>query len=149
MDKSEVLRRVKSVISETRYSVMSTVDSDNRPQSRWMSSTLVSGDLGRLYCLAHPSSDKVKQLKKNNRAQWMFHRVNFNEVVWLDGVMNVLNSPSVKQQVFEKVADRALVYFKKFGKDPDFVVLELAVESVRYQQPTDDVDVTVKIGEGK
>lgn len=147
MDKSEVLRRVKGIVNDTRYSVMSTVDADNRPQSRWMSSTLLSGDLRRLYCLAHPSSDKIKQIDANDRVQWMFHRVNFTEVAWLSGRMRVLDSPSVKQQVFEKVADRALVYFKKFGENPDFVVLELAVEEVRYQVPTENVDIVIKLGD--
>lgn len=128
MDKNKIKEKAKGVIKASQVFVFSTAEG-NLPKSRFMGS-LVEKENFTYYMETYASSNKVSQIKKNPNSQLLFFRNDYSEIVTLTGKASLVDSPKVKEFVFNSYPN-SKKYFKGF-EDKEFVVIEFKAEAIDY-----------------
>ncbi len=144
MNQQEFMEKVESLLEETKTGVLATVDEVGRPHMRWMTPRRLKGHPGTLYALTASSSAKAYQLGKNSFAEWMIQSRTLNEIVSLKGQIQMISSPSLKNEVFENLGKQLFVFWKVNAELEDFVVLETVVEEGTYFVPMKGIKENIR-----
>ena len=135
MKKNEILNAISTMIDEAKTAVLATVDGDGRPVMRWVSPALIRGRTGAIYMVTSPRSNKVKQVEKNPRVQWMFQTLALDKIILIEGKVNVVDNPSIRAEVLEVVGPRLSPFWKINMDERDLLVLETIIEKAIYYIP--------------
>jgi len=132
MRKDELKARVLALVSQPNLvMVLSTVDEEGRPQSRFMGAMVpVSGAEFAWYFETMRQARKVKQLARCPFAQVLVSRADYSEVATFSGRAALVEEPEVKKAVWEAVPASG-GYFTGWDA-PEFAVLRFNAEKIEY-----------------
>jgi general stress protein 26 len=132
MNKRDVLREIEKIIEDVKTAVLSTVDEGGNPTMRWVTPVILRGRTGALYIVTSPGSNKVHHVRKNPNVQWMLQTRSLGTIINVFGKVNILDNPSIRNEVLEVVGPRLHAFWKITGDERDLLVLETVVRKVVY-----------------
>lgn len=135
MTQHELMNKLAELIDETKTGILATVDSDGRPHVRWMTPAALRDRQSALFAVTCPDFSKILHLKSNPKVEWMFQSRILDRIVQVHGVVNILDNPSLKNEVFEVLAPRLDVFWKVGCASSEFVVLETVIQEATYYEP--------------
>jgi general stress protein 26 len=135
IDKIELENRVRRVVLESAFAVLSTVGPDGKPYARWMSPIFARGDPRELSTLAAPASRKVQHIRQNPAVSWLFSSAAFEEVVTLHGRATVEDSPHLRAEIWEAMANKTRAFILKSDDNLQFLIIQTRVQRVEYLLP--------------
>ena len=147
MDSREMLEALERLLDNSRTAVLTTVDEDGRPRSRWMTPSLVRGRDGFLYAVTSPEFGKANQISGNPKVEWMVQSRSLDEIMNLQGYINVIDNPSVKAEVLEAIGRNLGTFWKLNPDETKMVVLETVIEKVTHFKPVSGQKNTITFGE--
>jgi general stress protein 26 len=130
MKPAEVKRRLLAILGSDGFvCVLSTVDAEGRPQSRYMGAlTLEKGKV--VYMSTYSEARKVGQIRANPNVQILGSTEHFAEIVSVNGKAAIEESLP-KKKAFWKAHPICATYFP--GPDaPEFTLIRIALESGEY-----------------
>jgi len=132
MDDAEVKAKALSILSQKDLPiVLSTVDADSRPHSRYMGSGIpVEGEDFDFYMVSGASSRKVAQLAANPRAQILAAAPEWAATVSLAGTASLVEDTSVKDMVWD--SNPVVHQFFEGKQDANFAVIRFRGEELEY-----------------
>jgi len=135
MTQHEVMSKLSDIIDETKTGVLATVDSENNAHIRWMTPTVLKDREATVFAVTCPDFRKATHLKTNPNVDWMFQSRSLDKVIHIRGVVNVVDNPSLKNEVLEVLAPRLDVFWRANCESSEFVVLETVIEEALYYEP--------------
>ena len=149
MTQKEIMERVASILESVTSAVLSTVDEDGKPRTRWMVPSTLPGYEGSIYCITSPHFNKIHDLERHPDAEWMVQTVSLNQVINLSGKINLIDNPSLKARIMETIGQRLHAYWKLSTEETDFVILETVVAKATYYLPMKGTKETVTFDTAK
>lgn len=135
LDHRDLMIRARELLDQTRAAVIAGVQIDGKPFVRWMSPLIIDEQPEVLYALTSPRFSKVANLDKNPQVEWMIQNASLTEIITLKGKVNILDNPSIRSQVIEKLAPRLIVFWKVNPDHSNCVVIETVLEEGTYFMP--------------
>lgn len=139
MTQHELMNKLSEIIDDTKTGILATVDSTNAPHVRWMTPAVLRDRQTALFAVTCPDFSKAAHIKTNPKVDWMFQSKHLNTVIHVSGVVNILDNPSLKNEVLEVLAPRLDVFWKANCVSSEFVVLETVIEAATYYEPLTNV----------
>lgn len=139
LSREEVIAASKKVIESQIVGVLTTVDSDARPHSRWMLGAAGDDGLTSLLSLSARGARKLDHLNDNDNVCWMFSDEKRDEVVVLIGTMIRLESPNMAEPAWQRLDGAAKKYAMNLLSEPEnlwFEGLETTVTQIEYMAPS-------------
>lgn len=128
---------MERIMDDSRPAVLSTVDADGKPHSRWMVPTVLRGNRGALYSVTSPRFHKVEELAANPHVSWLIQGKKFDEVVEVTGKAIVVDNPILKSDVLEALGKGLSTFWHVTPDDSELVVIETMIERIDYFKPVD------------
>jgi general stress protein 26 len=144
MDKAEMMSKIEQLLDVSKCAVLATISEDNKPRLRWMTPTILQGEKHTLYAVTSSGFQKVKHMIHNENVSWMIQNKELNEIVTLYGKMNIIDNPSLKTRIMEKIGHRLHVFWSLNQDSIEFIVLETVIEEAVYFRPLKSLKETVK-----
>ena len=135
MELKALLDVVDRILDNAHTAVMSTIDGDGRPYSRWMTPTTLRGQVGALYSVSAPGARKTEHIRENDRVSWLIQSKSLDEIVEVHGRATIIDNPTLKSDVLEAIGPHLTTFWKINADEADLVVIETAVERVDYFKP--------------
>jgi len=135
----EVTAAARRLIEQQIVGVLSTVDPDNTPHSRWMLGALPDEGLSPLLSLSARGARKLDHLNTNPNVCWLFSDDRDDEVVTLIGTMVRLETPNMAEPAWQRVGKAAEKYAMNLLSEPEnlwFEGLETTVTQIEYMAPS-------------
>jgi pyridoxamine 5'-phosphate oxidase len=145
---TELMNKVDFLLSLSKAALLSTIDLDGFPHSRWMTPRTLKGRLGAFYCLTASESQKIKHIQNNPHVSWMIQTKTLTEIVQLHGKVNILNQPSIKNELLENLGDQLSMVWRVNPNRTDFVVLETILSRGVYCCPMKGLQEIVTFNSG-
>lgn len=134
----EVLANCIKVVNNNYVGMLTTVDAQGQPYSRWMSSSLAANGIQRLYTLAGRKSRKMDHIQTNPNVCWVFSDEGHRNVVTLYGQATISTSGGLMQEVWDHLMDAARVYVMASlgnAEDIEYAVIDTHVERIEFLSP--------------
>jgi pyridoxamine 5'-phosphate oxidase len=147
MTKRDFLQKLETMIDETKVGILGTADTQAKPHVTWLTPALQAGRPDAVFAITGAATKKVANLKDNPHCQWVFQNRSISEVLILEGVVNVIDNPSLKTEIIQSIGKQLTVFWKLNQELSDYVVLETLVESATYFKPSDGHRETLKFRE--
>ena len=123
----EMMNKVRQLLEDSRTGVLATVSEDGYPHMRWMTPVVLDEWPDTLFAVTSPHSVKAAQLTKDTKVEWLLQGKTLQEVITVKGRINLIDNPSVKATLMEKVGQRLAVFWK-INPNTDSIVLETVIE---------------------
>lgn len=130
-----------ALIEKQIVGVLTTVDENHCPHSRWMLGAIQDDDPKRLTTLLSLSARgarKLDHLDTNPNVCWLFADSHNDEVVTILGTMQRLETPSMAEPAWQKVGKAAEKYAMNVLSEPEnlwFEGLVTTVTQIEYMAP--------------
>ena len=147
MDKRSMLSVMERVLENAKVGILATVATDGKPRMRWMTPAVVRGREGFLYAVTSPKFGKAAQLDKNPHVEWMLQTKQLDEVVTVNGTVQIIDSPSTKADIQEAIGGNLGVFWKLNSDPGDLIVLETIIEEITYFKPISGEKAVVRLDE--
>jgi len=134
-DKVDLENRVRRILLESPFAVLTTVGEEGRPYARWMSPIFVTGDLKEFHTLAAPLSRKIAHIRKNAQVTWLFTTPLFDEVVMLYGDAVVEEDPLLRAEIWEAMPDKQRAFILRNDENLQFAIIRTQVHTIEYMRP--------------
>jgi general stress protein 26 len=144
MDTCKLMAEVEEIVEDAKAAVLGTVDRKGKARLRWMTPVVLNSRCNTLYAVSSPGSTKISDLEKNPDVEWLVQTRSLDKVIKLRGKVNVVDNPSLKSEVLEKLAGRLTVFWKVNPDKVNFVVLETILEEAEYFQPMTGLKKMIK-----
>ena len=144
MTQHEMMNKLTEIIDETKTGILATVDAENRPHVRWMTPAVLRDRQTALFAVTCPDFAKAEHLKTNRMVQWMFQTKQLNRIIHISGSVNIIDNPSLKNEVLEVLAPRLDVFWKANCSSSEFIVIETVVAEAAYYEPLSNIREIVK-----
>lgn len=146
MESKAMLDVLERILEKTHVAVMSTVDSEGRPRSRWMTPAVVRGRRGFLYTVSAPHFDKIEQINKNSEVSWLLQTKALDEVLEVVGKAQVIDNPALKSEVLEAIGGHLTTFWRINPDETELIVVETVIEEMSYLEPMkgEKVDATLE-----
>lgn len=138
MTDKEVIDESIRLITQHYVGLLTTVDANGVPVSRWMGSSLAADGIRTLYTLCGKGTRKTQHLAKNPAVCWAFSSEDAMDVVTLFGEAKVMESPAVAQAVWDRLMECARIYVANpltENNNIEFVTIETTVTRLEYLSP--------------
>lgn len=135
---AQVLSESVKVLHRSFLGLMTTVDQNGMPFSRWMGTSLSTDGLHEIFTLSGKNTRKVRQLALNPAVCWVYSTEDCSDVVALYGKAEVMESPAVSQAVWDRLMECAREYVVNTMNSDDeteFVTIRTVVERVEFISP--------------
>jgi len=119
MSEKNLIAEASRIVSDAFIGILTTVDADGVPHSRWMGTSMGVEGVGRLYCLSGAKARKIDQIHRNPNVTWVFTTRDYRDVVTLYGQAVVLDSPIVAQHVWDRLTACTKPYVMSTFADDD------------------------------
>lgn len=126
------------LIEQQLVGVLTTVDEDQRPHSRWMLGAVQGDGLGSLLSLSARGARKLDHLNANANVCWLFSDGHDNEVLTLLGTMQRLASPNMAEPAWQQLGKAAEKYAMNLLSEPEnlwFEGLITTITQIEYMAP--------------
>lgn len=140
---TSLLTQVDQLLADAGAAVLATLAPDGRPAMRWMAPATMKGRPGTLYAVTSVKSAKVQQIRANPQVQWMIQSKNLDRVITLKGKINIVESASLKMEVFEEMGPRLRMAWRTNLNPEEAVVLETILEEGIFFDPMKNTRETV------
>lgn len=144
MTSQELMNRVEKLLDESKAGILTTVDAEGNPRSRWMTPRTLKGRPGAIYAVTSEQTDKVRHLRTNPRSEWMIQARSLSEIITLKGQTNVVDNPSLCAEFLECVGSQLTVFWKANLPIEHCVILETVVREGTYYLPMKASKETVR-----
>jgi general stress protein 26 len=134
-DNVELENRVRKILLETPYAILTTVSEDSKPHARWMSPIFATGSLKEFHALAAPRSRKVAHIRTRPEVNWVFTSPQFNDIVNLYGTATVEEDPVLRALIWEHMEDKQRAFILRNDENLEFVIIQTQVQTVEYLRP--------------
>ena len=142
MTKEQVLAAAAKLIEKQIVGVLTTVDEDHRPHSRWMLGA-VQGDIEsgniKLLSLSARGARKLDHLTTNPNVCWLFADGHDDEVVTILGTMQRLESPNMAEPAWQRLSKASEKYAMNLLDEAEnlwFEGLETTITQIEYMAPS-------------
>lgn len=135
MDLNTLLDVMERILDNSHAAILTTVDGEGRPHSRWMVPAVLRGRQGTLYAVTSPDFEKVKQINSHARVSWLVQSKALDEIVHVQGSAQVIDNPSLKSDVLEALGHNLTTFWTVNAGETELVVIETVIEAVQYIQP--------------
>jgi pyridoxamine 5'-phosphate oxidase len=132
MEKNEIVHKLEEIIAKVRTAVLATTGEDGMPDMRWVTPAILKGRPDAILMITSPNSNKVKQIKSNPCVQWMFQTRPLDQIIMVEGKVNIIDNPSIRSEVLEVVGPRLTAFWKINVDETDLLVLETVIEKATY-----------------
>ena len=134
----------RSVLDNSHVAVMTTVDKDGKPHSRWMVPAVIRGRRGSLYAVTAPHFAKVEQLAADDRVSWLIQSKSLDEIVEAQGRAEVIDNPALKSDVLEALGRNLSTFWRVHPDETELVVVETTIDELIYLRPMQGETVRAK-----
>ena len=131
MDVQQFLQKLKQLIREESFGIISYMGSDDAPCARWMSPVFLDGVDG-LYAVTSRRFGKALAIEQKPSVHWMFQDKWLTEVLGIAGHAVLIDNPSLKAQVLEAIGPRLAVFWGQARNPDDLIVIETLLENGEY-----------------
>ncbi|MEX2442076.1 MAG: pyridoxamine 5'-phosphate oxidase family protein [Alkalispirochaeta sp.] len=134
MELNALLDVMERVLDGSGAAVLTTVDSQGRPHSRWMVPAILRGQTGSLYAVTSPHFAKIEHIAAQPRVSWLLQSKSLDETVEVTGKAQVIDNPALKSDVLEALGSKLSAFWHVNPDETDLTVIETAIESITYLQ---------------
>ena len=132
MTKSEIVQKLGGIIDRVRTAILATTGKNGIPDMRWVTPVILKGRPNAIFMVTSPNSNKVKQIRDNPCVQWMFQTRPLDQIIMVEGKVNIIDNPSIRSEVLEVVGPRLTAFWKINVDETDLLVLETVIENATY-----------------
>ena len=136
----DLQKTVGALIDKCSIAQLCYVDKDGFPVTRAMLKPRERRDLREFYFTTNTSSEKVSALRNNPKASIYFVDRRFFRGVSLAGVAEILEDAATKERIWRDGDEQ---YYSKGVTDPDYCVIKITVQKVRYYSNFKSTDFSV------
>ena len=122
-------KTIGNLIEHQKTAYLSSLDGDGFPDVRAMLAPRVREGIRVFYLTTNTSSEKVEQLRKNQKACLYFCDRRFFRGVTLKGTVEICEDPETKELIWEP---GDTMYYKEGVTDPDYCVIKFTAFSGKY-----------------
>ena len=144
MTKRDIMAEIGKILDDAKTGLLATVDIEGKPHMRWLTPAVLRGRVGALYNVTAPNSVKLEQLRANPYVQWMIQSRALDRIITVNGKINIVENPSIRNEVLEAVGDRLRVFWKIHESEWEICVLETIIEKATYYLPMKNRKETVE-----
>lgn len=138
MELSTLVDVLERILDSSHAAILSTVDEDGRPYSRWMTPATLRGQAGALYTVTAPAFRKVDQIRKNSKVSWLVQSKALDEIIEVHGTATIIDHPTLKSDVLEAIGPNLTAFWRVNPNETELVVIETAIERIDYYKPLKD-----------
>lgn len=135
MKEYEFFNSLDNIIDETKSGVLSTIGLDGGPKMRWLTPSTLKNRQGCIYTVAAKDSNKVEEILLDPKVEWMFQSRSLARIINIKGYINVLDNPSITNEIIETIGKRLSVFWKVNLDKTELVVLETVFKEATYFEP--------------
>lgn len=141
LSQEDVMAAAARLIEHQIVGVLTTVDDQHRPHSRWMLGALEPASdtaPATLLSLSARGARKLDHLATNPNVCWLFSDSHDDEVVTMLGTMQRLESPNMAEPAWARLDKAAQKYAMNLLSEPEnlwFEGLETTITQVEYMAP--------------
>ena len=128
MKQNDFIAELDEMIEDARAGLLATVDTNGAPHMRWMTPAILKDRNGALYAVTSRNFAKREQLSENAKVQWMFQSRSLNKIIYIDGMINLVDNSSMLNEVLEVVGPRLRVFWNINTDESSLIVLETVLE---------------------
>lgn len=143
MDQRDLMGKLAEVLDDANAGILSTLDENGTTHLRWLTPVLMRGRKGFIYSLTSLDSKKIEHIRINPNVTWIIQTRAVDQVISLYGKVNILENPSIKNEVLETVGNKLTMFWKVNGYLRDFVVMETIIEKAEYYLPMKGLSQTI------
>ena len=144
MTKRDIMAAIGKILDDAKTGLLAPVDNEGKPHMRWLTPAVLRGRVGALYNVTAPNSVKLEQLRANPYVQWMIQSRALDRIITVNGKINIVENPSIRNEVLEAVGDRLRVFWKIHESEWEICVLETIIEKATYYLPMKNRKETVE-----
>ena len=133
-------KTIGALIDKCSIAQLCYVDKDGFPVTRAMLKPRERNGFWEFYFTTNTSSEKVKALRNNPKASIYFVDRRFFRGVSLAGMAEILEDAATKERIWR---DGDEEYYSKGVTDPDYCVIKITVQKVRYYSNFQSTDFAV------
>lgn len=135
MNRLEMMRKIESVLEDSKTGILATIDAEGKPHARWMTPVLLAQWPDTIFAVTSPNFPKIAQLNAYQQVEWMIQTRSLDQIINIRGGINVLDNPSMKAQVMEAIGKKLTVFWKVNKQSTDFVILETIIDEACWFTP--------------
>ena len=136
----DLQKTVGGLIDKCSIAQLCYLDKDGFPVTRAMLQPRERHDLREFYFTTNTSSEKVSALRNNPKASIYFVDRRFFRGVSLAGVAEILEDAATKERIWRDGDEQ---YYSKGVTDPDYCVIKITVQKIRYYSNFKSTDFAV------
>ncbi|MCR4572318.1 MAG: pyridoxamine 5'-phosphate oxidase family protein [Lentisphaeria bacterium] len=133
-------KTIGALIDKCSIAQLCYVDKNGFPVTRAMLKPRERNGLRKFYFTTNTSSEKVNALRNNPKASIYFVDRRFFRGVSLVGIAEILENAATKEQIWRDGDEQ---YYSKGVTDPDYCVIKITVQKVRYYSNFKSTDFSV------
>jgi general stress protein 26 len=137
--REQAVAAARKLITQQIVGVLTTVDPNHVPHSRWMLGALPEEGLSPLLSLSARGARKLDHLNTNPNVCWLFSDDKDDEVVSLLGTMVRLETPNMAEPAWQGLSKAAEKYAMNLLSEPEnlwFEGLETTITQIEYMAPS-------------
>lgn len=129
MDKGDFQKKFIELLEEVGSGILASNGVDGSPSLRFVTPVPLERDFSAIYCLSHPESYKVGEIRKDPKVSWMFQSRKSGDIYNIKGECQILENPRLISEIMEELGTR-LTTFWKVNPDPsEVIVLETVIKT--------------------
>jgi pyridoxamine 5'-phosphate oxidase len=135
MTATQFIIELERLIEDAKTAVLATVDSEGKPQMRWMTPAILKDRSNSIYAVTSLDFPKRSQLQEHPEVQWMFQSKSLDRIAYVSGRSNLIENPSMRAEVLEEIGGKLGVFWKQKADSASLVVIETVIEEGRFFLP--------------
>ncbi len=130
MDFNELLGRLDRLVEASKVGILTTVDADGYPRSRWMTPVVLRGRKGFLYVATAPDSGKAAHIRAKPGVEWFFQSRVLDEVLSVIGTATLVDDPQAKAEVLEAIGPNLQIFWRVNPDAKNIIVVETEIKEL-------------------
>ncbi len=135
----ELTGKLEKLLFVSKVGLLTSVDQEGYPRSRWMTPALVKGRPEYLYAVTATDSAKAAQIKAHPRVEWTFQSKLLDEILSVTGTATVIVDPGLQAEVLEAIGPNLQVFWRMSQDSRKMVVIETRLEEINYFAPLESI----------
>ncbi len=148
LSEAQIVEAARELVRARFVGVLSTVDEQGRPWSRFMSAVLDPDDPNRLLSVSARGARKLDQLAADEHVCWLFSDERHEEVATFYGVAQTFEHDTEASPLWQRLREASHPYAMDVLSDPEnlwFVAMETTVQRIEYLAPAKDLTHPVSV----
>ena len=130
MEFPELFARLERLVEASKVGILTTMDAERYPQSRWMTPVVVRGRPGYVYAVTAPDSSKAAQIREHPKVEWFFQSKILDEVLSASGDAVLVNDPQAKAEVLEAIGPNLQIFWRVNPNAKNLVIVETEIQKL-------------------